>query len=102
MDLNWRSFGEDAGDANIWSAYAGIVWLARRRTRDVIPYLSVRAGPYLLDVPDRSARLGLGGTIDSGVVLWRRLIVSLRYDIQPRQAGFDLSTLGARIAIRLF
>ncbi len=102
FDLNWRSFGKDDGDANIWSAYAGAVWLGRRRTRDVIPYFSLRAGPYLFDVPDRSARLGFGGTVDTGVVLWRRLIVSGRYDIQSRQAGYNLSTLGARIAIRLF
>lgn len=102
LDLNWRSFGEDAGDANIWSAYAGAVWLARRRTRDAIPYLSLRAGPYLLDVPDRSARFGFGGTVDAGVVFWRRLIVSGRWDIQSKQAGYNLSTLGARVAIRLF
>jgi len=102
LDLNWRSFGDEAGNANIWSVYAGAVWLARHRTRDAIPYFSLRAGPYLLDVPDRSVRLGVGGTVDAGVVLWRRFIVSGRWDIQSKQAGYDLSTLGARLAIRLF
>lgn len=102
VDLGWRAFGEEAGEANIWSTNAGIVWLGRQRTRDLIPYLALRAGPALVKLPDRELRFGFGGTAEAGVVLWRRLIVSGRYDALTREAGFDLSSLSARVGIRVF
>lgn len=103
FDFSWRAFGKgEPGEANIWATNAGMVWLGRRRTRDLIPYLALRAGPAIIKVPDRDARLGLSGTLDAGLVLWRRLIVSGRYDILTEAAGVDLSSLSARIAIRLF
>jgi hypothetical protein len=102
LDLAWRSFGEDAGEASIWAANAGVVWLARHRIRNAIPYLALRAGPAIVDLPEREARFGLGGTLEAGVVLWRRLIVSGRYDALTRAAGFDLSSFSARVALRLF
>jgi len=103
FDFSWRAFGKEGpGEANIWATNAGMVWLGRRRTRDLIPYLALRAGPALVKVPERATRLGFGGTVDAGLVLWRRLIVSARYDIMTREADVDLSSLSARIAIRLF
>jgi len=103
FDFSWRAYGKDGeGEANIWATNAGMVWLARRRTRDLIPYVALRAGPAIVDLPQRSARFGFGGTLDAGVVLWRRVIVSGRYDVLTREAGFDLSSLSARIAVRLF
>jgi hypothetical protein len=89
-------------EASICAAHAGAVWLSRHRTRDVIPYLGLRAGPAIVDLPEREARFALGGTLEAGVVLWRRPIVSGRYDALTRVAGFDLSSFSARIALRLF
>jgi hypothetical protein len=103
LDFNWRAYGKDAdGEANIWATNAGVVWLGRHRTRDLIPYVALRAGPAIVDIPQSSARFGFGGALDAGVVLWRRLIVSGRYDVLTREAGFDLSSLSARVAIRVF
>jgi hypothetical protein len=102
VDLAWRAFGENDGEANIWGLFPGVVWLGRHRTRDLIPYAALRAGPAFVKVPDRDVRLAFGGTLDAGVVLWQRLIVSGRYDRVTREAGFDLSSLSARIAVRVF
>lgn len=103
LDAGWRAFGRDeTGEVNLWNVNLGAVWLSRPRTRDLIPYLSLRAGPQLVKIPDRDLRFALGGTLEAGVVLWRRLIVSGRWDLLTRTADLDLSNLSARIAIRVF
>ena len=68
----------------------------------VVPFASLRAGPYVVSTSGDPSRTRPGGIAELGVQFLHRVIVSGGYERVGRANGFDLSTWSASALLRVY
>jgi hypothetical protein len=96
-----KRYGSAGFRAWVIAPTAGLSFNFTRATRDVVPFGTVRAGPYFVTTPGVSTCVRPGATLDLGVSFRRHFVLSGGYELVAPTSAFNLSNWSLNAIVRV-
>jgi len=96
-----KRYGGSGFRAWLIAPTAGLGFNLTRATRDVVPFGTVRAGPYFVTTPGASTCVRPGATLELGVSIRRQFVLSGGYEFVAPTSAFNLSNWSLNAIFRV-
>jgi hypothetical protein len=98
----FKRYGSADVHARVLAPTVGLSFNLLPPRRDVVPFGTIRVGPYFVSVTGAGTHLRPGGNVELGLSYRRHFVLSGGYELLGRTNGLDLSSWSLNAIVRVF